>query len=107
EFCRPEYHVAFLGFTAGFPYLLGLPKVFELPRLPTPRVRVPAGSVALAAGQCGIYPRSSPGGWHILGKTNAEVFDPARETAALFAPGDRVRFHPVASLSDATASVTA
>lgn len=105
EFCRPTYRVAFLGFTAGFPYLLGLPKKLNLPRLLTPRVRVPAGSVATAAGQCGIYPRSSPGGWRILGKTQANVFDPACEPAALFTPGDRVRFRAVDSLELATASI--
>lgn len=105
EFCRPMYRVAFLGFTAGFPYLLGLPKKLDLPRLQTPRVRVPAGSVAIAAGQCGIYPRSSPGGWRIVGKTQAHVFDPTREPASLFAPGDRVLFHAVESLDAAIASV--
>ncbi len=105
EFCRPTYQVAFLGFTAGFPYLLGLPKKLDLPRLPTPRVRVPAGSVAIAAGQCGIYPRSSPGGWRILGKTQANIFDPSRQPAALFAPGDCVRFHAVDSLDATTATI--
>jgi KipI family sensor histidine kinase inhibitor len=105
EFCRPTYRVAFLGFTAGFPYLIGLPRALQVPRLHTPRVRVPAGSVALAAGQCGIYPRESPGGWRILGKTTAEVFSPSRDPAALFAPADRVIFRAVASLEDATATV--
>jgi KipI family sensor histidine kinase inhibitor len=106
-FCRPTYRVAFLGFTAGFPYLIGLPKALELPRLTTPRVRVPAGSVALAAGICGIYPRPSPGGWRVLGKTSADVFNPTREPAALFAPGDRVRFSAVDSLDRAIAEVAA
>jgi KipI family sensor histidine kinase inhibitor len=105
EFCRPTYRVAFLGFTAGFPYLIGLPRALQVPRLQTPRVRVAAGSVALAAGQCGIYPRSSPGGWRVLGKTSAEVFNPLRDPAALFAPADRVIFHPVDSLEAATVSI--
>lgn len=105
EFCRPIYRVAFLGFTAGFPYMLGLSQKLDLPRLPTPRVRVPAGSVALAAGQCGIYPRSSPGGWRIVGKTQANLFDPSHDPAALFRPGDRVRFRAVVSLDEATASI--
>ncbi len=105
EFCRPHYQVAFLGFTAGFPYLIGLPTSLDLPRLETPRMRVPAGSVAFAAGQCGIYPRSSPGGWRIIGKTNAKIFDPSREHPALFGPGDNVRFVPVASLEDASATI--
>lgn len=105
EFCRPAYRVAFLGFSAGFPYLIGLSKKLDLPRLPTPRVRVPAGSVGFAAGQCGIYPRMSPGGWRILGKTNAPIFDPANDNPALFRPGDTVRFKPVGSLDEATAVI--
>ncbi len=106
-FCAPIYRVAFLGFIAGFPYLSGLPQALALPRLATPRVRVPAGSVALAAGVCGIYPRTSPGGWRIVGKTEADVFNVARSPAALFAPGDRVRFHPVSTIEAATATVSA
>lgn len=91
-FCKPQYRVAFLGFLAGFPYLLGLPAALRLPRLGVPRPRVPAGSVAIASGQCGIYPRSSPGGWRILGRTAAPLFDPAAPIPALFTPGDFVRF---------------
>ncbi len=105
EFCRPAYRVAFLGFNAGFPYLIGLPKALDTPRLPAPRVRVPAGSVGLAAGQCGIYPRTSPGGWRILGKTSATIFDPSRESPATFRSGDRVRFHAVATLDEALADI--
>jgi len=105
EFCRPIYRVAFLGFSAGFPYLLGLSDKLHLPRLPTPRVKVPAGSVAFAAGQCGIYPRNSPGGWRVLGKTGATIFDPAKAEPALLHPGDSVRFHAVDSLDQATAVV--
>jgi allophanate hydrolase subunit 1 len=67
---------------------------------------VPAGSVGFAAGQCGIYPRQSPGGWRILGKTSAPIFDPENASPALFRPGDRVRFNPVATLEDARANVT-
>jgi KipI family sensor histidine kinase inhibitor len=104
-FCEPTYRVAFLGFTAGFPYMLGLSPKLDLPRLASPRVRVPAGSVAFAAGQCGIYPRSSPGGWRILGKTNAQIFDLARDPASLFQPADSVHFHAVASLEEAGAAV--
>jgi inhibitor of KinA len=106
EFCGPTYRVAFLGFSAGFPYMIGLSGRLDLPRLPSPRVRVPAGSVGFAAGQCGIYPRQSPGGWRILGKTSAPLFDPQSATPALFQPGDRVRFFPVATLDDARARVT-
>ncbi|HEV2038197.1 MAG TPA: 5-oxoprolinase subunit PxpB [Candidatus Eremiobacteraceae bacterium] len=105
EFCRPTYRVAFLGFIAGFPYLIGLSEKLKLPRLATPRVRVPAGSVGFAAGQAGIYPRASPGGWRIVGKTSATIFDPKREHPATFRPGDAVRFHPVTSLNEAQATI--
>jgi KipI family sensor histidine kinase inhibitor len=87
-----EYRVVMLGFTRGFPYLSGLDPVLRLPRRPTPRPRVPAGTVAIAGEHCGIYPSASPGGWHLLGRIDVAVFDPAREPPALFAPGDRVRF---------------
>lgn len=103
-FCKPEYRVAFLGFVAGFPYMLGLPPALALPRLPTPRPRVPAGSVAMAAAQCGIYPRQTPGGWRLLGRTLAPVFAPERDEPALFRPADIVRFEPADSL-DETAMV--
>jgi KipI family sensor histidine kinase inhibitor len=92
EFCAAIYRVAFLGFTAGFPYLLGLPERLKARRLPAPRTRVPAGSVAIAAGQCGIYPRETPGGWRVLGRTGLAIFDPSRSEPALFRPGDVVRF---------------
>jgi 5-oxoprolinase (ATP-hydrolysing) subunit B len=105
RFCAAEYRVAFLGFLAGFPYLMGLPGELAVPRRPSPRDRVPAGSVAIAGTQCGIYPRVSPGGWRLIAQTNAAVFDPAREPAALFAPGDVVRFEPARSLDTAIAEV--
>jgi KipI family sensor histidine kinase inhibitor len=89
-----EYKVAFLGFSPGFPYLHGLPQRLIVPRLSSPRVRVPAGSVAIAGKQAGIYPNESPGGWRVLGHTDAELFDPRRVPATLFKPGDRVRFEP-------------
>jgi KipI family sensor histidine kinase inhibitor len=90
----PLYTVAFMGFTPGFPYLIGVPPE-HLPRLQVPRLQVPAGSVAVAAGYCGIYPRASPGGWNLIGVTQAILFDPERDPPALLAPGDRVRFEPV------------
>jgi KipI family sensor histidine kinase inhibitor len=86
------YTVAFTGFAPGFPYLIGGDPRLDLPRLPAPRTEVPAGSVAVAAGYCGIYPRSSPGGWNLLGRTDAVLFDPERDPPALLAPGLRVRF---------------
>lgn len=91
-----EYRVAFLGFLPGFPYLIGGDPLLDVPRLATPRTAVPAGSIAIAAGYCGIYPRSAPGGWRLLGHTDAVLFDPERDSPALLEPGMRVRFNPVA-----------
>ncbi|MFD7085247.1 allophanate hydrolase subunit 1 [Streptomyces sp. NPDC002181] len=86
------FRVAFCGFAPGFGYLTGLPERFHLPRRATPRTVVPAGSLALAGEYAGVYPRSSPGGWQLVGTTEAVLWDPRREPAALFAPGVRVRF---------------
>lgn len=99
-FCKPDYRVAFLGFVAGFPYMLGLPPALVLSRLPTPRPRVPAGSVAIAGAQCGIYPRQTPGGWRLLGRTLAPLFAAERPEPALLRPADVVRFEPAADLDD-------
>lgn len=96
------YTVAAVGFSPGFPYLAGLPDALNLPRKATPRPAVPAGSVAIASGQAGIYPCASPAGWHLLGRTDAVLFDPQSPSPALLQPGDRVRFVPVESLSDPT-----
>jgi inhibitor of KinA len=105
--CGGEFRVAFLGFLAGFPYLLGLPPALNgVDRLTRPRPRVPAGSMAIAAGQCGIYPRASAGGWRLLGRTNAVLFDPSHKPATLFAPFDRIRFEPVSDLRDASVTTT-
>jgi KipI family sensor histidine kinase inhibitor len=90
--CAPIYTVAFLGFVPGFPYLVGGDPVLEVPRRSDPRVRVPAGSVAIAGPYSGIYPRESPGGWRLLGRTEVAPFDAERTPPALMAPGDRVRF---------------
>jgi KipI family sensor histidine kinase inhibitor len=89
------YRVLVLGFVPGFPYLGILPAALELPRRATPRVQVPAGSVAIAGRQTGIYPSPSPGGWLLLGRTEAPLWNPRRDPPALLAPGDRVRFLPV------------
>ncbi|MBV8637034.1 MAG: 5-oxoprolinase subunit PxpB [Candidatus Eremiobacteraeota bacterium] len=86
-----EYVVYFLGFQPGFAYLGDLDRRLYLPRRDVPRAVVPAGSVAVALHQTAIYPFASPGGWHIIGRTDATVFDPLR-SEALFAAGDRVRF---------------
>lgn len=89
------YTVAFTGFAPGFGYLTGLPSPLRQPRLESPRTRVPAGSVGLAGEFTGVYPRESPGGWRLLGRTSATLFDPHADPPALFAPGDRVRFRSV------------
>ena len=84
-----------IGFAPGFPYLLGLDPALALPRLATPRTRVPAGAVAIGGAQAGIYPRESPGGWRLLGRTPRVLFDASRPQPALLQPGDRVRFVPI------------
>ncbi|MCW2744285.1 MAG: allophanate hydrolase [Mycobacterium sp.] len=88
------YTAAFTGFAPGFAYLTGLPEQLQLPRRAEPRTRVPAGSVAVADVYTAVYPRESPGGWNLLGTTDAVLFDPDRVPAALLAPGTRVRFAP-------------
>jgi 5-oxoprolinase (ATP-hydrolysing) subunit B len=89
-----EHRVLVLGFVPGFPYLGVLPAELALPRRATPRVRVPAGSVAIAGRQTGIYPFATPGGWHLIGRTDAAIWDPDRDPPVLLAPGDLVRFVP-------------
>lgn len=89
-----EYTVAFLGFQPGFPYLRGLPGPLHAPRRASPRTRVPAGSVAIGGTYTGIYPGEGPGGWQLIGRTTATLFDPEREPPALLMPGDQVRFVP-------------
>jgi KipI family sensor histidine kinase inhibitor len=89
-----EYTVAFLGFQPGFAYLRGLPEALQAPRRTSPRTRVPAGSLAIGGAYTGIYPASGPGGWQIIGRADAVLFDAERAPPALFAPGDRVRFAP-------------
>ena len=90
-----RFTVAFCGFAPGFPYLRGLPEAWAVPRLAAPRPRVPAGSVGLADGYCGIYPSASPGGWRLVGRTGQKLFDVRREPPALLGPGTRVRLVPV------------
>jgi inhibitor of KinA len=92
-----EYVVAMVGFAPGFPYLVGLPARLAVPRLDTPRLRVPAGSVGIGGGQTGVYPRVTPGGWRIIGRTPRALFDPDRDPPALVAAGDVVRFRPIAT----------
>ena len=87
-----DFVVAFCGFSPGFAYCTGLPEELAVPRLDTPRSRVPAGSVALAGEFTGVYPRSSPGGWRLLGRTGTSLWDPEASQPALLSPGTRVRF---------------
>ncbi|PTQ55016.1 MAG: Allophanate hydrolase 2 subunit 1 [Candidatus Carbobacillus altaicus] len=89
------YTVAMIGFMPGFPYLEGLPDILASTRLPVPRLKVPAGSVGIGGSQTGLYPFESPGGWRIIGRTDAVLFDVRRNPPARFKMGDRVRFIPV------------
>ncbi len=89
-----EYVVYAMGFMPGFPYLGVVPERIRVPRLDSPRPAVPAGSVGIAGAQTGIYPAATPGGWRLIGRTDLQLFDPARRPPAILAPGDRVRFVP-------------
>ncbi|ALE76637.1 allophanate hydrolase [Pseudonocardia sp. EC080610-09] len=87
-----EYTVDFCGFAPGFGYLSGLPEPLRQPRLESSRTAVPAGSVGIADVYSCVYPRRSPGGWRLIGRTDTVLFDPSAERPALLTPGDRVRF---------------
>jgi inhibitor of KinA len=89
------YTVYMIGFVAGFPYLGEVAEEIATPRLKTPRLRVPAGSVGIAEEQTGIYPCESPGGWQVIGRTHLKLFDIEKRPPALILPGDTVRFRPV------------
>jgi 5-oxoprolinase (ATP-hydrolysing) subunit B len=90
----PLYSVAAVGAMPGFVYLSGLDPSLAAPRLSNPRQGVPKGSVIIGGTQTGIMPITAPSGWHILGRTPLDLFDPVRERPALFKPGDRIRFVP-------------
>jgi len=90
-----EYLVYFIGFTPGLPYMTGAPERLTIPRLDTPRVKVPAGSVAIGGTQCCIYSVESPGGFWLLGRTPVRLYDPDADEPILLRPGDRVRFHQI------------
>jgi KipI family sensor histidine kinase inhibitor len=92
-----EWDVAFTGFAPGFAYLTGGDPVFDVPRRASPRTRIPAGAVALAGRYSGIYPRESPGGWQLIGRTDEPMWDLARDPPARLQPGQRVRFVDVAT----------
>ena len=93
-----EYLVYFVGFSPGFPYLGELPDQLKTPRLSTPRVMVPEGSVAIGGSQTGIYPIASPGGWRIIGRTPLKLFNPLRIPPTTLEIGDMVRFKPISVL---------
>lgn len=90
-----EYRVAMLGFSPGFPYLLGLDPRLQLARRDSPRTHVPAGSVAIGGAQTGIYPRELPGGWHLIGQTPLRLFDLARSPPNAVSVGARLRFRAI------------
>ena len=97
RFVATEFAAAFCGFAPGFAYLTGLPAELHAPRLASPRPRVPAGALAIAGEFAGVYPRATPGGWNLVGRTTATLWDTDRTPPALVAPGTRVRFVEVAS----------
>ncbi|MGK3955263.1 5-oxoprolinase/urea amidolyase family protein [Arthrobacter sp. R4] len=99
--------VAFGGFAPGFGYMVGENQVLEVPRRSSPRTAVPAGSVALAGNYSAVYPRKSPGGWQLIGRTAAHMWDLSREQPALAAPGDRVQFRAVRELVEVAPQSTA
>jgi KipI family sensor histidine kinase inhibitor len=92
-----EYRVFVVGFVPGFAYMASVDPRIAAPRRSSPRVKVPAGSVAVAAGQTGIYPAATPGGWNIIGRCPIRPYDPDRNAPFLFHAGDRVRFHRISS----------
>jgi inhibitor of KinA len=92
---RPLYHVYALGFTGGFAYLGGLPARLATPRRDSPRLRVPKGSVGIGGKQTGAHPMETPGGWRIIGRTCAPLFDISREPPTPVEPGDKIRFVPI------------
>jgi inhibitor of KinA len=89
---RPIYRVFLVGFVPGWAYLGPLPEELALPRREVPRTQVPAGAVAIAGRQTGIYPLPTPGGWHLVGRTNVRLFLPDSDPPCLFRAGDRVKF---------------
>jgi KipI family sensor histidine kinase inhibitor len=92
-----DYHVYMIGFAPGFPYLGGLDEHIATPRLKTPRISVPAGSVGIAESQTGVYPNASPGGWQLIGRTAVPLFDVTKPSPSLITPGTKVRFISVES----------
>ncbi len=94
-----EYRVMMLGFSPGFAYMGFVDERLRVPRRQTPRTRVPEGAIAIAGPQTGVYPRSLPGGWNLLGRTSLRLFDASRTNPSTLMPGDRVRFVPTKTLT--------
>ena len=92
-----EYRVFVVGFVPGFAYMASVDPRIAAPRRPSPRLQVPPGSVAIAAGQTGVYPAPTPGGWHLIGRCPIRPYDPLRPEPFLFHAGDRVRFHRISA----------
>ncbi|MBM7647350.1 inhibitor of KinA [Bacillus ectoiniformans] len=92
---EPEYIVYMIGFAPGFPYIGGLSPKLATPRKTSPDLRIPAGSVAIGGQQTGVYPIESPGGWHIIGQTPWELFNPGHQPPSLLRAGDRIKFTPI------------
>jgi len=90
-----DYLVYMMGFSPGFTYLGGMPERIATPRLKTPRVTIPPGSVGIAQQQTGIYPTESPGGWQLIGRTPVRLFDPRQDPPTAVEPGDFIRFVPI------------
>jgi len=90
-----DYLIYMIGFMPGFPYLGGLNEKIHTPRLKNPRLKITAGSVGIGGAQTGIYPTESPGGWNLIGRTDAQLYNPNSEQMVLFEAGDYIRFIPV------------